>query len=268
MAEFAAEGSRMGVKLAVNDHGPAHALAEIHEEEIVAFRVRAQMAQCQRPNLLHQQHRCLELCAGQFRQACPFEPMEVGTEEDFSLRFIHDARHADQDSPQGTGDQLGSHASEFPLPGFGGGRRGEAPRPLIPQFDAHRQGGQGGVRDAEFHRQKAGAAIVQAQHLAGPSQTRRAAVLRGASAGPGWRVVAGAHFAQDAVVEQFADDLARGRLADAARLGEIGARGASQPPQEGDDGPLVGPSQAGRQGRCVHAKHRQKSGASLLCELC
>jgi len=54
VAQFTADGKRMGIELAGNQHRAADAFAEIHEEKIFAFAMSGMMAQRQNPLFLNQ----------------------------------------------------------------------------------------------------------------------------------------------------------------------------------------------------------------------
>ena len=120
VADFTADGQRIGQRFAFDDDGAADAFAEIHEQKIFAVGVGQMMPQRQRAFFLHQQHRHVPDLPRRWRRDRFFRSSgcSVKTKSGSRLRPPRRERSTARPEISALSKRLGRRAQFF-LPGLG-----------------------------------------------------------------------------------------------------------------------------------------------------
>ncbi|MCZ7639240.1 MAG: hypothetical protein M5U12_26240 [Verrucomicrobia bacterium] len=242
----------MTQQLAPFDDRTADALAEVHEQEVLAAGGGGLVAEGEGADLLDEADGERPDAGHEIGERQAFGPVQVGGVEHAARGFVHDPRDADQHGPQSGARDLSGVGPEAGEPGIGRGTGGEDRLPGEHAAGGERKTGQPGPLDAQFDGEEAGLGGVEAKASAGPAEAGRK------GEGGGVRRVVFVEFLEQSEGEEFLDDLAGGGLADGGGLGEVGAGGGAEATEPLEDGALVEAAEAGRdcrEGDSAHGGH-------------
>jgi hypothetical protein len=243
VAEFAADGERMRVKLAADHDRPAHAVAKLDQQKIPGGRIAGMVSQRQRALFLDEEDGRVPYVAYQRGESGAFRPVQVGGVEDGAFLFIYQARGADEDAPEGFLRDPVGRVGELPDPFLSGAGSAKVHRPVVFTHTADGQRGQAGLGHTELNAEEPRLGAGQAEHAGGPAPYGACRRMMPSEL----RLGRGIDFLEHPQGDQLIHDLAGGGLAQAKRLGQVRARGGAETLKARQQRPPIEPAHLGRE---------------------